>query len=155
MCDIKPTLADHYEKWLQKHPDGIEHEHTPNARTREIAHDDTASRAKALREKFQADERTMQELREKQIEWKREQLQAQDDEEKTRRKNAATAAARQVAVTNAPDYIFSRTPNGYRSQSTVVLSDGRSPGEVNCQEQMRLREEEITRRQAEAEQKKV
>lgn len=65
------------------------------------------------------------------------------------------ASAVRKAATGV-DYTFSRPPNGYGSQSTVVLADGRPPNDVllqqqqqQQQEQMRLREEEITRRQAE------
>ena len=166
MSDLKPALVDRYEKWLQKHPDGVEPEHTPNARTQKITHEDTAARAQAQREQFQAEERARLEAREQQriaaeeaAKWRRqrEQLQVQEDVERARRKNAAAAAARQAAATRAPDFTFSRPPNGHGSQSTVVLSDGRPPGEVNrqqqLQEQMRLREEEITRRQAEQKRK--
>jgi STAM-binding protein len=144
----------------------VDHEHTPTSRTQNLPPEDAAARAQAQREQFQAEERAREQAREQQriaaeeaAKWKRqrEQQQAQDDGERARRKSAAAAAARKAAATNAPDYTFPRAPNGYGSQSTVVLSDGRPPDEVNrqqqLQEQMRLREEQITKRQSEQKRK--
>jgi len=85
LSDLKPALVDRYEKWLQKYPDGVEHEHTPNARTQKIAHDDAAARAQAQREQFQAEERARQDAREQQriaaeeaAKWKRQRENGQD-----------------------------------------------------------------------------
>jgi hypothetical protein len=64
--DLKPALVGRYEKWLRKHPDGVEPEHTPNARTQKITHEDTVARAQAQRDQFQAEERARHEAREQQ-----------------------------------------------------------------------------------------
>ncbi|KAF5325172.1 hypothetical protein D9619_010079 [Psilocybe cf. subviscida] len=37
LSDIKPTLVDRYNKWLQDHPKDIDQERTSNARTQEIS----------------------------------------------------------------------------------------------------------------------
>ncbi|KAF8153341.1 hypothetical protein B0H34DRAFT_723155 [Crassisporium funariophilum] len=171
--DLKPMLVDRFDKWLQQHPEGIDQERTPNARTQHMANDDVA-RAQAQREQFHEEERSRvrdRETREQQrvaaeeaARWRqqREALAAQEDAERNRRRDAAAAAARKAQnipklLPQPPDYTFSRTPmqnNGYGSQSTVVLSDGRNQDDVvrnqqQLQEEMRQREEEITKRQAE------
>ncbi|KAF8179888.1 hypothetical protein BJ912DRAFT_639027 [Pholiota molesta] len=170
LADLKVTLVDRYDKWLQKHPDAADLEQTPNARTQKIATDDAAVRAQQQRERFQEEERARNDARAQQraaaeeaAKWKqlREQNRAQDEAERARRKDAAVAAARQAAnsMPPPPDYTFSRPPNAYGSQSTVVLSEGQPPNDnvrqqqQQQQEQMRLREEEITRRQAEQKRK--
>ncbi|PPQ79036.1 hypothetical protein CVT25_002345 [Psilocybe cyanescens] len=163
LSELKPSLVDRYEKWLQRHPDG-DHERTPNARTQKMVNDE--ARAQAQREQFQEEERARQRDREQKEQqrlaaeeaakwkWQREQQYAQDEAEKAKRKEAAQAAARRAAANTPrapPDYTFSRTPNqnqnqGYGSQNTVVLADGRPSDEIARQaqqEQMRLREEEI------------
>ena len=66
MSDLKPALVDRYEKWLQKHPDGVEPEHTPNTQTQKITHEDTAARTQAQLDQFQAEERARNEAREQQ-----------------------------------------------------------------------------------------
>jgi hypothetical protein len=93
---LKPTLVDRYDEWLRQHPYGFfEHEHP-----------DIAARAQALREKFQAQEREMQEMK-----WKLEQRQAQHDmERRARTKVVALAAvleAQDAAPTHFPDSMFS------------------------------------------------
>ncbi|KAF8965809.1 hypothetical protein BDZ97DRAFT_757742 [Flammula alnicola] len=168
LSDLKPAIVDRYDKWLQKHPDGLDQERTPNARTQKIANDESAARAQAQaqRERFQEEERARSEAREQQrmaaeeaAKWRqqREQMRLEDEAERARRKEAAAAAARKAASI-PPDYTFSRPPNAHGSQSTVVIADGRPPDEVTRQqqqqqEQMRSREEEILRRQAEQKRK--
>ncbi|PPQ96322.1 hypothetical protein CVT26_005685 [Gymnopilus dilepis] len=39
LSDLKPALVERYDKWLQKHPDEIDHELTSNTRTQKIAND--------------------------------------------------------------------------------------------------------------------
>ncbi|KAF5325163.1 hypothetical protein D9619_010076 [Psilocybe cf. subviscida] len=142
LSDIKPTLVDRYDKWLQKHPDGIDQERTPNARTQKIAQE--------AEEKARIAEDQRRRAAEEAHMWKQQnELQRAQDEAELQRRASAAAAVRK-----APDYTFSRPPNAYGSQNTVVLSDGRPDSDAirrqhEQQEQMRRREEEITRRQAE------
>ena len=96
MNALKPTLVDRYDEWLRIHPyEFFKHEHP-----------DIAARAQALREKFQAQEREMQEMK-----WKLEQRQAQHDMERRARMKADALAAvlevQDAAPTNSPDSMFS------------------------------------------------
>jgi hypothetical protein len=107
LSDLRPILVDRYEQWLQKHSDGVEHEHPPNARTQKIIHKDITARAQALRAGFLAEEAKL-ELIEKQIKWRRQQLQAQDDVERRARTKVDALTAVPEAQDAAPtDYIFS------------------------------------------------
>ncbi|KAF9484282.1 Mov34-domain-containing protein [Pholiota conissans] len=166
LAELKVTLVDRYDKWLKKHPDGIDLEQTPNVRTQRIPADDAAYRAQQQRERFQEEERARNEVRvqqraaaEEAAKWRqqRELNRAQDEAERARRKDAAAAAARKAAssMPPPPDYTFSRPPNAYGSQSTVVIAEptDNMRQQQQQQEQMRLREEEITRRQAEQKRK--
>jgi hypothetical protein len=164
LADLKVTLVDRYDKWVQKHPDGADLEQTPNIRTQKIASDDAAARAQQQRERFQEEERARNDARAQQriaaeelAKWKQlsDQKRAQDEAERARRKDAAVAAARQAgnSLPPRPYYTFSRPPNA------VVLSEGQ-PSNDNVRQQQqqqqaqtRLREEDITRHQAEQKRK--
>ncbi|KAF8967863.1 hypothetical protein BDZ97DRAFT_1801625 [Flammula alnicola] len=139
LSDLNPAIIDRYDKWLQKHPDGIDQERTPNPRMQKVANGESATR-----ERFQEEERPGSEAREQQ----REQMRIEDEAERARRKEAAAASARRAASI-PPDYTFSRPPNAHGSQSTVKVTRQQQ----QWQEQMRSREEEILRRQAEQKRK--
>lgn len=169
LAELKPGLVDRYEKWRQEHPDGVEEDTTPNARTQQLANEN-ATRARAQHELQIREEETARAIQqqkeqeriaaEEAARWvqQRKQLEAQEE---ARRQEMVTAAARKAAnppnvLPQPPDLTFSRpnfhNPPGQGSQSTVVLMNGQARGQVepsrsHQQEQMRLREEEITRRQ--------
>ncbi|KAJ3501429.1 hypothetical protein NLJ89_g9344 [Agrocybe chaxingu] len=149
LSDLKPTLVDRYDKWLQKHPDGIDHERTPNAQTQKIADDE----ARAQAEERARDQRRMAEEAER---WRQQRLHQEEVERARKREADAARKANIPKPAPGPDLAFSRTPmqnSGHGSSNTIVLSDGRPPEEMTrqqrMQEEMRLREEEITKRQAE------
>ncbi|EAU83758.2 hypothetical protein CC1G_07493 [Coprinopsis cinerea okayama7 len=161
LSELKPILVDRFDKWLKAHPDGLDHDQTPEPpKSAALQQDDARAQAQAQAQaqanaaRFQEEERMRASQRDQQRRvqeeaalWRQQReeiIRRGDAETKERQKAAAVAAARQAA-----------NPGSYGSQHTAVVHIPPPPAAVRHQQQQdefRRREEEINRRKRRQEQ---
>ncbi|EDR06615.1 uncharacterized protein LACBIDRAFT_299573 [Laccaria bicolor S238N-H82] len=114
--DLKPTLVDRFDKWIQAHPDGIDNERTPDANLPHPMPNDAQTQASAAQYHEEEQRREQRRLAaEEAARWRRQREEQEELTERTRKD--AVAAARQAA--NAPQRSATRDGESDRERERV------------------------------------